>query len=244
MNAREKKVSELFLQTTHPKSVSDYFHCYNSNNILNVIYWWKFFEMISKIPGDIVECGVGRGRSLITITSLRNYLELSNPLIPKRKIFALDSFEGFPEPTQNDSSIRNPKKGEWSKSPNHEFDYSITEISKVLNFAELDVSDSNRLEFVKGFFNDSTPKLNVEKIAILHLDGDLYESVLSPLKNLWSKVQLGGLIVIDDYILEDSEFEKEAFPGARKVVNEFLNTNKCFECRKSIRGTPYLIRIR
>jgi len=81
-------------------------------------------------------------------------------------------------------------------------------------------------------------------MAILHLDGDLYESVLSPLKNLWSKVQLGGLIVIDDFILEDFEFEKEAFPGARKAVSEFLNTNECFECRKSIRGTPYLIRIR
>lgn len=55
MNTKEKKVSDLFLQTPHPKIVSDYFHCYNSNNILNVIYWWKFFEMISKIPGDIVE---------------------------------------------------------------------------------------------------------------------------------------------------------------------------------------------
>jgi hypothetical protein len=131
MATKERDINDLFNQTIQPKELNDYFHCYNSNNVLNVIYWWKFFEMILSVQGDIVECGVGRGRSLITITSLCNYLELSGSPIQRRKIFALDSFEGFPEPTENDFSIRNPKKGDWNKSPNQQFEYSINEISKV-----------------------------------------------------------------------------------------------------------------
>jgi hypothetical protein len=241
---KEREISDLFNQTPHPKDVSDYYHCLNSNNALNVIYWWKFFEMVSNIPGDIVECGVGRGRSLITIMSLNNYLEKSDPLAFKRKIFALDSFEGFPEPTINDFSPRNPKKGEWSKSPNNEFEYSIDQISKVINLAHLDVSNQDRLEFVKGFFNVTTPTLNTDKISILHLDGDLYESILSPLENLWNKVQIGGIVAIDDFLVEVSENELEGFPGARKAVNHFLNQNDCFEFKKSIRGTPYLLRVK
>ena len=59
------KIHELFKQTRHPQDVNDYYHCFNSSNVLNVIYWWTFFEIINDIKGDIVECGVGRGRSLI-----------------------------------------------------------------------------------------------------------------------------------------------------------------------------------
>ena len=60
-----------------------------------------------KIDGDIIECGVGRGVSLFTMGNISNLIGLD------RKLYGFDSFEGFPEPTQEDRSYRNPQKGEW-----------------------------------------------------------------------------------------------------------------------------------
>ncbi len=234
------KIHELFKQTRHPQDVNDYYHCFNSSNVLNVIYWWTFFEIINDIKGDIVECGVGRGRSLITILAINRLKKIMNPKFT-RKVFALDSFEGFPSPHKFDKSSRNPKKGEWSESPNKQFKYSVKSLKKIISLAEL---DSKEINIVKGFFDKTTEKLKVKKISILHLDGDLYDSVLSPLNNLWKKVSIGGIVVIDDYIVDKRLSKNEGFPGARRAINEFLKKNSNFDFKVSIRGSPYLLRIK
>ena len=236
-----KNINTLFKQTTHPKHIDDFYHIFNSNNLLNAIYWWEFFREINfnEVEGDIVECGVGRGRSLITLCAI-NRLVAQYYDSKQRKIFALDSFEGFPEPHKFDLSKRNPKKGEWSMSPNRQFEYSITSIEKVLKLAEVDVD----VNFVKGFFDKTTLNLHVNKIAILHLDGDLYESIKFPLDNLWNKVSLGGIIVFDDFSYDEKTTKDEPFPGARKAVMDFLKTNNNFDYLKSLRGTPYLKRVK
>lgn len=92
------------------------------------------FGQIRKLKGDIVECGVDRGRSLITIASL-NRLAAALDGQQERKILALDSFEGFPELTEFDESPRAPKKGQWSESPSSQFKYSPETISKVMHHA-------------------------------------------------------------------------------------------------------------
>ena len=153
----------------------------------------------------------------------------------------MDSFEGFPEPSIEDGSWRDPKKGEWSKSPNNQFDYSVNNLKHILEKADLSSEDCT---ICKGFFDKSTKDLNVNKIAILHLDGDLYNSVKQPLDNLSNKVAINGLIIIDDYSLNDENQSNEAFPGARRAVEEFLLDNTNFTIKESIRGTPFLIRTR
>ena len=226
----------IFAQVQHPQDVNDFYHIYNKSNILNVIYWNEYFKMVQNIEGAIVECGIGRGRSLITILALQEFYKE----VAKRHIFALDSFEGFPEPSIEDESSRNPKKGEWSSSPNNQFDYSINNLNKILK--KTDVS-SSELTILKGFFDKSTNDLDVTEIAILHLDGDLYDSVKQPLINLSDKIVINGIIVIDDYILNDNNQNNEGFPGARSAVEEFLLHNTNFQIRESIRGTPFLVRI-
>ncbi len=228
-------VSQLFNQVRHPESVDDFYHIFNSSNALNVVYWWEFFRKIQKVKGDIVECGVGRGRSLITLSAINKLISQTEGT-DERRIFALDSFEGFPEPTVKDVSSRNSKKGEWSNSPNNQFSYSPDSISKVLKHADID----STINFIKGFFDKTTLNLPTDEIAILHLDGDLYESVLHPLNNLWKQVAVGGIIVIDDFLFDSDD--NEGFPGARLAVMEFLEKNNSFEYLQSIRGTPYLIR--
>ena len=234
-------IKDLFDQTPHPIEVSDYFHTYNLSNILNVAYWNYFLDITRCVPGAIVECGVGRGRSLLTILAL-------NMMYEKKKVFALDSFKGFPEPTELDMSSRNPKKCEWSESPNKQFKYSIENLIKLIANADLNYyleggELEDRLEIVEGFFEQTTQSLKVSEISILHLDGDLYKSVKDPLLNLWSRVSVGGLIVIDDFQLHAEEGVDEPWPGARAAVREFLKINRCFAVRESMRGTPFLQRL-
>ena len=232
-------ISELFKQAPQPSSVSDYHHCLNSSNILNVIYWWEYFQKTSSVDGDIVECGVGRGRSLITLMSI-NSLVANIKTDYSKKIYALDSFKGFPDPSEKDISLRNVKKGEWSESPNQQFKYSPKSLKKVIELANLD----DEVEIVKGFFDKTTVSLSVDKISILHLDGDLYESLLVPLNNLWHKISIGGIVVVDDFISDEHFKVNEKFPGARKAISEFMKMNDCFEYLVSIRGTPYLKRVK
>jgi hypothetical protein len=248
----------LFAQQKHPKDVNDYYHILNRSNILAVVYWQKYFEMIANVKGDIVECGVGRGRSLMIILAIlmmdRLFRDSSHH---DRKVFALDSFEGFPEPTAEDLSIRNPYKGEWACSPNNSFTYSENSLIKVLTLAGLfpvdsekvsldnSLFDSSNLVIVRGYFDTTTTDLPVDRIALLHLDGDLYNSLKAPLTNLWQKIEVGGIVVIDDYYLNLDEYPegKETFPGARLAVEEFISHNKNFKLMESIRGTPYLVKI-
>ena len=131
----------LFNQVRHPKSVDDYYHIFNSSNALNVVYWWELFRQVQGVKGDIVECGVGRGRSLITLSAI-NKLSSVIERCDERRIFALDSFQGFPEPTLKDASSRKPCKGEWSKSPNNQFLYSPRAIKEVLRNCLLYTSDA------------------------------------------------------------------------------------------------------
>lgn len=231
---------DQFNQEIHPKDLNDFYHCYNASNILNVIYWRDFFEIVKNVDGDIVECGVGRARSLITILTLNRFYEsLGNKYT--RKIFGLDSFNGFPEPHYFDKSKRNPQKGEWSYSPNKRFKYSISTIKKVIKKADLSEYSETKLKLVRGLIENTTKTIDVKKIAILHLDCDLFQPTLSSLNNLWDKIQIGGIVVIDDYI-ENQNSHDDTFPGVRYAINEFRKSNKDHIYKISVRGTPYLLR--
>jgi len=232
---------QLFIQSPHPAEVSDLFHILNTPNILNAIYWNDYFRMVQGISGDIVEFGVGRGRSLLPIMAVESLFRTFDGYTARR-IHALDSFEGFPEPTAEDTSPRAAKKGDWSHSPNGQFQYSIANLHKIIEQANIPRSIHDELVLIKGFFNQTVHQVNSKNIAILHLDGDLYASVKAPLTVLADKVAEGGMIVIDDYLMNDPHQHSEPFPGARLAVNEFLQSRTDFEQRISVRGTPYLLR--
>ena len=75
-------------------------------------YWNNHFTHLSEnnVEGDILECGVGNGQTLSYI--LFNLIYNKNH--HDRNYIGFDSFEGFPEPSHEDNSRRNPKKGEWN----------------------------------------------------------------------------------------------------------------------------------
>jgi hypothetical protein len=156
------------------------------------------------------------------------------------KIYALDSFEGFPNPSVYDRSPRNSRKGDWSHSPSKRYKYSEKFLRLVLKRAGFPRTRS--LKIIKGFFAETCIKIpKLSKIGLLHLDGDLYESVRDPLQSLSPLVVKGGLIIFDDFLAEKPKF-KEKFPGARKAFDKFRKTNGYFQVKTSIRGNPYLVR--
>lgn len=224
-----------YILPPHNKEIDEKFHQLNLINIEYVIYWWKYFEAISDIPGDIVECGIGRGRSLLIISAL-NYFVNDEGL--ERTIFAYDSFEGFPEPTKEDMSSRIPHKGEWSGSPSGKYKYSADFTRLVLSEAGLPV-DESMLKIKKGYFSDSLVDHPNRPIALLHIDGDLYQSYKDTLHYLYDKVVKGGVIVFDDFQSEIDE--EERWPGSRLAVKEFLG-EKFKDLKVSIRGTYYYIK--
>ncbi len=193
-------------------------------------------EAIKDVPGDIVECGVGGVRSLLILSALNHFLtdEEGN----KRTIYAYDSFEGFPEPTQEDESKRNPKKGEWSQSPGGHYQYSIEYTKLVLSEAGIPLDDYP-LHITKGFFCDSLKHHPKRPIALLHVDSDLYQSYKDTLENLYDLVAKGGVIVFDDFFAEPKV--DESFPGSRLAVKEFLG-DQFNNLKVSVGGTYYYVK--
>lgn len=214
----------------HQKKLDEQFHALNIGNMISVVYWYEFFKMIQNVPGDVVECGVGRGRSLLIISALNYFLKGSKK---PRKIFAYDSFEGFPSPTVEDESQRNPKKGEWSKSPSGKYAYSPNFIKSVLSNAYI---PTKNIFIKKGFFSKTLVNHPKRPISILHADGDLFSSTTDILESLFDKVSKGGIIVFDDIYLGNRDF-----PGAKKAAKKFLG-NDYSKLKTSVIGTSYFIK--
>jgi len=159
--------------------------------------------------------------------------------VGQRQIYGYDSFEkGFPEPTSEDDSPRNPKKGEWSKSPSGKYEYTKDFIEKVLSTSGIPLNEI-KLNLTEGFFHESLKNHPQKPISILHIDGDLYQSYKDTLNFLFDKVSPGGIIIFDDFQAKNEKSER--FPGAGKAVKEFLKDD--YDSLKvSIAGNYYYIK--
>jgi len=172
-----------------------------------LLYFKQIFDRISSLEGDIVECGVERGMTFFFLAFLMS--EEGG----KRKLWGFDSFEGFPEPTVEDDSFRNPKKGELGG-------VNPEDILNVLRVGSINEDFiKNNVKIVKGFFAETLRSYQGNQIALLHIDADLYQSYKCVLEELFPKVIKGGVILFDEY-------DNPKFPGAKKAVDEyFQNTS-------------------
>jgi hypothetical protein len=198
--------------------------------VLSAASFSNFFDLIEHIEGDIVECGIGRSRSLSILCSLLAGTDSG------RKLIAYDSFAGFPAPTSEDASDRNPQKGEWSASPSGKYAYTEDFCRFVLKNAEIPLEKVN-LTLVRGFFAETLPFNPSTQIALLNIDGDLYQSYKACLENLFHKVAGGGIIIFDDF-QEEKEFN-QSFPGARLAVKEFLGNREYAAIKQNKYGVFY-----
>jgi hypothetical protein len=164
------------------------------------VRWLAENAIKHRIPGDFMETGVWRGGSCIM---MRAVLEVYGA--KDRRVWLADSFAGLPAPT--------PELYPADAGQNfHEYAELAVSVEEVQNnFRKYDLLD-DRVIFLKGWFKDTLSSAPVERLALLRLDGDLYESTIQPLEALYDKVSSGGYIIIDDY---------HVVKGCKQAVHDF-----------------------
>lgn len=140
----------------------------------------------NNVPGDFVETGVWRGGATIF---MRGILKAYN--VSDRLVWVCDSFQGLPPPDVE----KYPLDEGLDLYLNHELCISLETVKS--NFQSYGLLD-NQVRFLEGFFRDTLPNAPINQIALLRLDGDLYESTMDALVNLYPKLSVGGYIIIDD----------------------------------------------
>lgn len=169
-----------------------------------LFYFRDLWERVRDVEGDVVECGVSIGHGLLS------FMLLGDLTGRPRRVFGFDSFEGFPDPTPQDRMANGAYKvsrGVYASGTGV--------VHKVLQDGRVPPEQVDHLlTLVPGFFETTLPTYD-GRIAVLHLDCDLYESYRTCLTALYDKVAPGGLILFDEY-------EDPTFPGAKRAVDEFF----------------------
>ncbi len=143
--------------------------------------------ILENIEGDLIETGVWRGGACIFARAV-----LQKFGIRDKKVWLADSFDGLPKPC---SELYPDDKND----KHHTFDeLKVTEEEVRRNFEKYKLLDG-QVVFLKGWFKDTLPKAPIEKLSILRLDGDMYESTIDVLFYLYPKLSLGGYCIIDDW---------------------------------------------
>lgn len=169
----------------------------------------------NKIPGDLVECGVWKGGSMMAAA-----LTLQHTKDDDRRLFMYDTYEGMSDPTENDktfsgeAAVKLLKKEDREKNADGVWAYSslpdVQQVMKRTGYPE------NLVYFIKGKVEDTIPQTLPGSIALLRLDTDWYESTKHELTWLFPLLTKGGVLIIDDYGF---------WKGARKAVDEYFEEN-------------------
>jgi hypothetical protein len=168
------------------------------------------------IPGDLVETGVWRGGAVIF---MRGILKAYGVL--DRNVWVVDSFEELP-PTKD--SVYAIDHDLHSFSEFEELKVSLETVQK--NFKRYGLLDT-QVQFLKGWFKDTLPTAPIDKIAVLRLDGDLYESTMDVLVSLYPKVSPNGYVIVDDY---------HAIGACKQAVHDYRKRHNIEDAIQEIDG--------
>jgi hypothetical protein len=158
----------------------------------------------NNIPGDFIETGVWRGGSTIFMKAVLKVHNVNN-----RIVWVADSFEGLPSP--NPVKYPHDSDSRW-----HQYKMMSVPLEQVKrNFESYGLLD-DRVRFLKGWFSETLPQLHEERFALLRLDGDMYESTIDALSNLYPRLSTGGYIIVDDY---------GCIQACREAVEDYRNNN-------------------
>ena len=180
-------------------------HTMIGNSRLDNLQYCVEDVILKSIPGDFIETGVWRGGATIFMRAI-----LKSFGITDRKVWVADSFEGLPAP--------NAKKYPADAGDKH---HTKTELAVSLdqvksNFEKYDLLDE-QVCFLKGWFSDTLPSAPIDKLSVIRLDGDMYESTMDALIALYPKLSVGGYVIVDDY---------EAVRGCKKAIHDFRDAHE------------------
>lgn len=160
----------------------------------------------NNIQGDMIETGVWRGGACIFMRLILKKYGVNDKIV-----YVADSFEGLPKP----DPVKYPHD---TNDMHHIIDVLKVSVEEVQNnFKTFGVLD-DQVKFLKGWFKDTLKHTPIEKLSILRLDGDMYESTWDVLTNLYHKLSIGGYVIIDDYALAACHAAVDEFRSQNNIV--------------------------
>ncbi len=175
---------------------------------LDHLQWCVENVLGDAIPGDLIETGVWRGGACIL---MRGILKAHG--ITDRLVWVADSFAGLPAP----DTARYPIDAGINLHDSPHLAVSMDQVRE--NFARYDLMD-DQVRFLQGWFRDTLPRAPIERLAVMRLDGDLYESTMDALTALYPRLSVGGFVILDDYQL---------IPACRQAVVDYREAHHITE---------------
>jgi hypothetical protein len=172
------------------------------------------FVVANHIPGDFIETGVWRGGACIMARAVFKAYGADD-----RRVWVADSFCGLPQPDPKYAADANDKHHTYA-----ELAVSLEEVKA--NFAKYGLLD-DQVVFLKGWFSETLPTAPIQRLAVLRLDGDMYESTMDGLVNLYDRVSPGGFVIVDDY---------GALKGCQQAISEFRASRRIEDPIQNIDG--------
>ncbi|MDP9117171.1 MAG: TylF/MycF family methyltransferase [Actinomycetota bacterium] len=164
------------------------------------------------IPGDLIETGVWRGGATIY---MRGVLKAYG--VTDRTVWAADSFEGLPRPDPH----RYPADRDDQHFRMNALQIGVDQVRD--NFRRYGLLD-DQVKFLVGWFKDTLPTAPLTQLAVLRLDGDIYESTMQSLTYLYPKLSDGGYCIIDDYgYLETCKAAVEDYRGTHQITEPIVD---------------------
>jgi O-methyltransferase len=161
------------------------------------------------VPGDFVECGVWHGGSAMVMALTLRRLGAAN-----RRLWLYDTFDVMPGPGPQDIDVRGRSlREEWSQHEAAGVEIRVKSVDEVRKAVLSTAYDAALVTTVEGLVQETIPARAPERIALLRLDTDWYESTRHELRHLYPRLAPGGVLIIDDY---------GEFLGARQAVDEYF----------------------
>ncbi len=161
------------------------------------------------VPGDLIEAGTWRGG--VTVLMRAVLAALGDE---ERRVWVADSFEGVPRANAQD----------YPADGGLEFISELTELTASVEdvqrtFSRYGLLD-DRVRFLPGWFKDTLPQAPTGPLAVIRIDGDLYESTMDALTALYPRLSVGGYLIVDDY---------HDIPACRRAVSDYRVTHSIRE---------------
>jgi hypothetical protein len=165
------------------------------------------------VPGDFVECGVWRGGNAIIAAEIFKRYKVV------RKVFLFDTFQGMTEPTMDDMTVQDKKPAleQYLKAQRESHnDWCFAPLTEVRSNFQTRGLLGEDVVFVEGKVEDTLRRHDnlPQRISILRLDTDWYESTKLELEVLYPLIVSGGFLIIDDYGF---------WSGSKKATDEFFS---------------------
>lgn len=181
---------------------------------MNNLHQMLDYVRTNNIEGDLMETGVWKGGATIFMKLYCDIYGLD------KKVFVCDSFAGLPKPSgkfqqdHGDTHYAEPKLA--------------ISLEQVQNHFKIFKCLDEKVIFIKGFFGETLPNNNlIEKLAILRMDGDMYESTYDVFYSCYDKLVDSGVCIIDDFCLKGARECTHDFRQARNIQDILVTVDRC-----------------